>query len=66
MARTTISVRESTHELLQRLKRADETYDDLLVRLAGDEEPIEIGAWSEADLERGLERRERNKESFGR
>lgn len=62
MSRTSISVSESTKELLERLKTDEESYDDLLVRLAGAEEPVNIGAWSDEEAERAREAIRRNRE----
>lgn len=65
MSRTTISIQDTTKDRLERLKRDDESFDELLRRLAGDEQPVEVGRWDEEDLERGMEAREKSKESFG-
>lgn len=63
---TSIRVSEDTKRKLERLKREDETFDDLLDRLASDEEPIEVGAWSEERADRAREAVERSRESFDR
>lgn len=63
---TSIRVSEDTKRKLKRLKREDETFDDLLDRLAGDEEPIDVGAWSEERAERAREALDRSRESFDR
>lgn len=52
--------------MLERLKRADETFDELLERLVQREEPIEIGAWSEEEAIRARAAVERSRESFER
>jgi len=62
VSRTTISVSESTKELLERIKSEDESYDELLVRLVGEEEPIAIGAWSDEEAERARAAIRRNRE----
>jgi predicted CopG family antitoxin len=62
VSRTSISVSESTKEMLERLKTADESYDDLLVRLVGEEEPVNIGAWSDEEAEQAREAIRRNRE----
>jgi predicted CopG family antitoxin len=49
---TSIRVSDDTKRMLERLKRDDETFDELLERLVQNEEPIEIGAWSEEEAER--------------
>ncbi len=48
--------------MLERLKTADESYDDLLVRLVGEEEPVNIGAWSDEEAEQAREAIRRNRE----
>jgi len=52
--------------MLERLKRDDETFDELLERLAQSEEPIDIGAWSEEEAERARDAVKRSRESFER
>lgn len=61
---TSIRVSEATKERLRKLKREDETFDELLLRLAREEEPVDVGAWSEAEAERAREAIERSRESF--
>lgn len=63
---TTIRVSDETKERLRTLKRDEETFDELLRRLASDEEPIDVGAWSEEEAERAREAVRRSRESFGR
>lgn len=63
---TTIRVSDETKEVLEDLKRDDETFDELLSRLASDERPIKIGAWSEKRAEEAREAVRRSRESFGR
>lgn len=63
---TTIRVSESTKEKLDELKREGESFDELLARLAGEEEPIEFGAWSDEKADRARERVKRSRESFER
>lgn len=63
-ADTSIRVSERTKAKLARQKREDETWDELLDRLAGDDDPIEVGAWSDADAERAREAINRSRESF--
>lgn len=63
---TSIRVSDETKELLERVKRDDETFDELLRRLAGDEQPIDIGAWSSEKADRAREAVEASRESFGR
>lgn len=64
-ADTSIRVSERTKAKLARQKREDETWDELLDRLAGDDDdPIEVGAWSEADAAQAREAIDRSRESF--
>ena len=61
---TSIRVTDDTKRMLESLKREDETFDELLERLAQSEKPINIGAWSEekADHARGVVERSRESE----
>jgi predicted CopG family antitoxin len=63
---TSIRVSDDTKAMLERLKREDETFDDLLERLALSEKPIEIGAWSKEEADQAREAVKRSRESFGR
>ncbi|WP_336134244.1 DUF7557 family protein [Natronomonas amylolytica] len=63
---TSIRVSDDTKEMLERLKREDETFDELLERLAQSEKPINIGAWSEDQADRAREAVERSRKSFER
>lgn len=63
---TTIRVSDETKERLRQLKREDETFDELLRRLANDDEPIRVGAWSDEEAERARESVSRSRESFER
>lgn len=63
---TSIRVSNDTKEILERLKREDETFDELLERLAQSEQPINIGAWSEEKADRAREAVKRSRESFER
>lgn len=63
---TSIRVSEDTKELLERLKRDDETFDELLHRLASDEQPVNVGAWSGEEADRAREAVRRSRESFER
>lgn len=49
---SSIRVSEETRSRLDRLRREDETFDDLLRRLTGEMEPIEIGAWDAGTADR--------------
>jgi predicted CopG family antitoxin len=61
---TSIRVSDNTKQMLQSLKRDDETFDELLERLAQSEQPIDIGAWSEEDADRARKAVKRSRESF--
>lgn len=61
---TSIRVSDETKRKLTRLKRDDETWDEFLSRLADDEEPINVGAWSAEDADRARDAIERSRESF--
>jgi predicted CopG family antitoxin len=52
--------------MLESLKRDDETFDELLERLAQSEKPINVGAWSEEEADRAREAVKRSRESFER
>lgn len=55
MSRTSIPVDATTKERLDRLKRDDETWDEFLARVTTTEQPIEAGAWSDAEADRAKE-----------
>lgn len=64
---TSIRVSEETKSKLKRIKREDETFDDLLDRLADIEDKMadSAGAWAGTDkAEHALESRENVRESF--
>lgn len=63
---TSIRVTDDTKEMLEKLKRDDETFDELLERLAQTEKPINIGAWNPEDADRAREAVKRSRESFER
>ncbi|MDR5656005.1 antitoxin VapB family protein [Halodesulfurarchaeum sp. HSR-GB] len=63
---TSLRVSEETKAILERLKREDETFDELLARLATNEQPINVGAWSEEQADRAREAVKRSRESFER
>ena len=63
---TSIRVSDHTKEMLERLKREDETFDELLERLAQSEDPINIGAWDEEQADQAREAVKRSRESFKR
>lgn len=61
---TSIRVSDGTKQMLESLKRDDETFDELLERLAQSEQPIDIGAWSTDEADRAHEAVTRSRESF--
>jgi predicted CopG family antitoxin len=63
---TSIRVSDETKAKLSRLKRDEETWDEFLSRLATDEDPINVGAWSDEEAERARDAVEESRESFGR
>lgn len=63
---TSIRVTDETKDKLSRLKREEETWDEFLSRLADEEEPVNIGAWSDDEADRAREAVERSRESFER
>jgi predicted CopG family antitoxin len=63
---TSIRVSDETKAKLSRLKRDEETWDEFLSRLANDEDPINVGAWSDEEAERARDAVEESRESFGR
>jgi len=63
---TTIRVSDETKRLLARLKREDETFDELLERLARDGEQMNPGVWNEEKADAARERLKESRESFER
>jgi len=61
---SSIRVSNATKEKLKRLKRSDESFDELLARLASEGEPIAIGSWSDEEAEEAREAIARSRESF--
>lgn len=55
-----------TKDKLSRLKREGETWDEFLNRLADEEDPINIGSWSDHEADRAREAVKRSRESFER
>lgn len=63
----TIRVTEDTMEKLRHRKRVDETWDELLDRLATDSGSMNPGAWEGTDkADKAREAVKRSRESFGR
>lgn len=63
---TSIRVSDETKAKLDRLKRDDESFDELLERLASDEEPITVGTWDSDTADRARDAIDRSRESFER
>lgn len=63
---TSIRVTDETKDKLSRLKREDETWDEFLNRLVDEENPVNIGAWTDEEAERAREAVKRSRESFER
>lgn len=64
MSRTSIPVDESTKERLDNLKQENETWDEFLTRIAGEDEPIQQGDLSDEALDEIERNIERSRESF--
>ena len=64
---STIRVSEDTKEKLRHLKREDETWDEMLDRLATESRSMNPGAWEGTDkAETARDAVKRSRESFGR
>lgn len=63
---TSIRVTDETKHKLSRLKKDSETWDEFLNRLADEEEPINVGAWSDEEADRARDAVKRSRESFER
>lgn len=63
---TTIRVSEQTKEHLERLKREDESFDDLLRRIARENDSMNPGVWSSEQADAARERLRESRESFER
>ncbi|MEZ3117628.1 antitoxin VapB family protein [Halobaculum sp. MBLA0147] len=61
---TSIRVSDDTKRMLERLKRDEETFDELLERLAQSEQPIDVGAWGAERADRARDAVRRSRESF--
>jgi predicted CopG family antitoxin len=60
---TTIQISEETKRKLDRLKRPDETFDELINRLASEKEGINFGAIDEDTRDRILQGVEEHREA---
>lgn len=56
MSRTSIPIDSATKDRLSDLKRDDETWDEFLIRITSDEQPIEFGAWSDDEADEAMQR----------
>jgi predicted CopG family antitoxin len=63
---TSIRVTDETKTKLARLKREEETWDEFLSRLANEEDPLNIGAWSDNEAQQARDAVKRSRESFDR
>lgn len=64
---TSIRVTEATKSKLEAVKRDDETFDELLDRLASYEAPMDAGAWEGTDrADRARDAIRRSRDSFER
>lgn len=61
---TSIRVSDETKTKLSRLKRDDETWDDFLSRLADEEDPINVGAWTADEADSARDAVDESRESF--
>jgi len=66
MDRAWIPVDSSTKERLDRLRRDDESWDELLTRVLPGDEPIDVGAWSDETAGRARESIENSRENWRR
>lgn len=57
MATKTITVTEEAYERLRAMKRGDESFTDVLLRVTGGEEDVMkgFGSWKESDLREAVE-----------
>ena len=61
---STIRVSDNTKELLNRLKQEDETYDELLARLAREGDTVNSGVWDEEQADAAREVLKQSRQSF--
>lgn len=64
MSRTSIPVDTETKERLDELKGDDETWDEFLTRVAGEDDPIQQGDLSDEALEEIEKNIAKSRESF--
>lgn len=58
---TSICVSEATKDKLDRLRRSDESFDELLDRLASERAPIAIGSWDSDTADRARDAIDRSR-----
>jgi predicted CopG family antitoxin len=63
---TTIRVSDDTKELLERLKREEETFDEVVARLARESDSMNAGVWDSEQADAAREVLQRSRESIGR
>jgi predicted CopG family antitoxin len=63
---TTIRVSDDTKDLLERLKREDETFDEVVARLARGSDSMNPGVWDSEQADAAREALQRSRESIGR
>ena len=63
---TTIRVSDDTKDLLERLKREDETFDEVVARLARESDSMNPGVWDSEQADAAREVLQRSRESIGR
>lgn len=64
MSRTSIPVDSETKERLDQLKRENETWDEFLMRITANEEPIVAGAWTDEEADRAKESIRKSRENW--
>lgn len=61
---STIRVSDNTKELLNRLKQENETYDELLARLARESDTMNPGVWDKEQADAAREVLKQSRQSF--
>ncbi|NHX36820.1 MULTISPECIES: DUF7557 family protein [Halolamina] len=64
MGRTAIPVDDDTKETLEKLKREGETWDEFLLRVTREEEPIVFSSWSEDEAGEAMKRLREGRKRF--
>jgi len=63
---TTIRVSDDTKDLLERLKHEDETFDEVVARLARESDSMNPGVWDSEQADAAREVLQRSRERIGR